>query len=476
MKWKNALQCWDVQHFAVVTITAVCLVSASQVTLHAQGPATVPCKITPQMAQIPADVVGNAEAQASFDVLSWNTFIAVNWPANPANCSADTTKSITDSMGPRVWESWALDSDIFVAPGQNPLPFCSLDEATTNQRIDRLSTDMKDAILGSGTSRFFPSQSKVSASLAHSFPGIGEAFGGVLTDQNGRFVRFEKRVNLTEYNYLVKNNLWSRKGQQAFPGTITFPPGSIEIKAAWKVLGAGDDLSRFYTIKGIVFNDDPNPPKTPSRSPGPNPVVLGLVGLHIVHKTPSQKNWIWSTFEQVDNTSKSFFNPKSNAVPNTQLAKSQDGVYTELNPDGSRINLSTQVVRVNAIVNQPAAIPTECRPNTSPTINQWYQDTLLKGSVWQNYQLVATQWLAGENVKGFKTGIRPQFLANTVLETYNQGPNPPTDGPTPFTFGCPTYQPFSASVSSSCMKCHSVATMPNSKKGSDFSFLLFEAQ
>ena len=476
MKWKNTLQCWDVQPFAVAAITAVCLVGASHVTLLAQGPATVPCKITPQMAQIPADVVGNAEAQASFDVLSWNTFIAVNWPANPQNCSADTTKSITDSTGPRVWESWALDSDIFVAPGQTPLPFCSLDEATTNLRIDRLSPDMKDAILGSGTSRFFPSQSKISASLAHSFPGIGEAFGGVLTDQNGRFVRYEKRVNLTEYNYLVKNTLWSRKGQQAFTGTIAFPPGSIEIKAAWKVLGAGDDLSRFYTIKGIVFNDDPAPPKTPSRSPGTNPVVLGLVGLHIVHKTPSQKNWIWSTFEQVDNTSKSFFNPKSNAAPNTQLAKSQNGVYTELNPDGSRINLSTQVVRVNAIVNQPAAIPAECRPTTTPTINQWYQDTLLKGSVWQNYQLVATQWLAGENVNGFKTGIRPQFLANTVLETYNQGPNPPTDGPTPFTFGSATYQPFSASISSSCMKCHSVATMPNSKKSSDFSFLLFDAQ
>src|ERR1700738_1493664 len=28
---------------------------------------------------------------------------------------------------------------------------------------------------------------------------------------------------------------------------------------------------------------------------------VGLVGLHIVQKTPTRPQWIWSTFEQVDN-------------------------------------------------------------------------------------------------------------------------------------------------------------------------------
>ena len=34
---------------------------------------------------------------------------------------------------------------------------------------------------------------------------------------------------------------------------------------------------------------------------GQNPVTLGLVGLHIVHKTDSEPQWIWSTFEHVNN-------------------------------------------------------------------------------------------------------------------------------------------------------------------------------
>jgi hypothetical protein len=29
--------------------------------------------------------------------------------------------------------------------------------------------------------------------------------------------------------------------------------------------------------------------------------TVGLVGLHIVSKTPSRSAWIWSSFEQVDN-------------------------------------------------------------------------------------------------------------------------------------------------------------------------------
>jgi hypothetical protein len=32
---------------------------------------------------------------------------------------------------------------------------------------------------------------------------------------------------------------------------------------------------------------------------------VGLVGFHIVIKTPQRENWIWSTFEHVDNTESS---------------------------------------------------------------------------------------------------------------------------------------------------------------------------
>jgi hypothetical protein len=111
------------------------------------------------------------------------------------------------------------------------------------------------------------------------------------------------------------------------------PVGPIEVKAAWKVLGAGDDSSRFYTIQAIVYNDDTGAP-----SPGKNPLTLGLVGFHVSHKTKSQTNWIWTTFEQEDNLTKSFSNPKCpppQCPPNVQTAQTP---YTELNSDATPIN------------------------------------------------------------------------------------------------------------------------------------------
>jgi hypothetical protein len=68
---------------------------------------------------------------------------------------------------------------------------------------------------------------------------------------------------------------------------------------------------------------------------------------------------------------------------------------------------------------------------------------------------------------------KPPFLADTVLETYAQGPSPASDGPIPYPQKA--YNTFSPQSSSSCMKCHSVATTATNI-GADFSFLLGEAQ
>lgn len=75
---------------------------------------------------------------------------------------------------------------------------------------------------------------------------------------------------------------------------------------------------------------------TPDRapSPGANTVKLGLVGLHIIQKTPDQQGFFRSTFEQVDNE-KVFFNPGSTAPVDKQTAKKP---YNELTQTGAPIN------------------------------------------------------------------------------------------------------------------------------------------
>ena len=196
------------------------------------------------------------------------------------------------------------------------------------------------------------------------FGGIEEAVGGVLTDQNGRFVRYEVRLNKDEYDFLRQNNLWSRRGQDYYTNTlkktIKFPEGNlqtgavgaIEIKAAWKVLSPSEVTGkRFYMTKGVVFNDE--------KDNHPSVVTLGLVGLHIIHKTQRQPTWICATFEHVDNlrpapgsppgAKASFNNPDClplQCPPNEQTASQP---YTELGPDGRPLNKPVQVVRVNPV-------------------------------------------------------------------------------------------------------------------------------
>ncbi len=378
-------------------------------------------------AVVPADACPRYfEDQGGADIFAWNSFVALNWPADPATCAADTRQSIS-APGPRVWETYALDSDVFVASGQ-PQPWCS----------DTLRASL-------GGPRPFRQHHKAPHSLLAGLKGIEEAVGGVLTDQNGRFVRYEVRINQDEHNYLLANGLWNKAGQRSrvinFPqgpsdspsrcGAVPCGPvGAMEVKSAWKVLSDDEKASgKFYTTRGIVYNDDQGTP-----SPGENPVTLGLVGLHILHKTEKEATWFWATFEHVDNTTKSFYNPSCrDCKPNVQTAQAP---YRELAPDGRRLNAPVQVVRHTPIAVTDA---------DAPILSQYYQGLLRQaGSVFQHYELVSIQWAFGAASQGF-----PTPLANTVLETYVQ-PN------------------------SSCMGCHKAAKTAVDKPA-DFSFLLSQA-
>lgn len=415
--------------------------------------------ITNSFAQIPIDF-SVKEGQAGADLFSWQTFIALNWPANVSNCGADTTNgsSILSGKGPVVWETYLTAEQVYVAAGSQPDAWCANGVSATS--FSKLPQKVQDLANKTGVYRFLRRSSK--------FPhGFDQASGQPLVDQNGRFVRYEVRINPDEYNYLIADTLWSAAGQKNFIAnskTVSFPVGAtkygqvgaMEIKAAWKVLGKGDDPSRFYTIKAIVYNDD----SEQDPSPGENPVTLGLVGLHIAHKTPTQADWVWSTFEQVDNLTKSFYNPNCNNCPVNVPLPASDSL--ELSPDGKPLNAPTQVTRINPIQDSAAV-----------ALNNRFQ-TLLKGSVWSNYQLVSTQWLLFDDVA-------PGFLANSVLETFLQGPNPPSYGNFKINAGqsyftSPDYHPFAPGISSSCMGCHYVANLPGTNAKADFSFLMGEAK
>ncbi|HYC62254.1 MAG TPA: hypothetical protein VEK79_22070 [Thermoanaerobaculia bacterium] len=341
---------------------------------------TIKTAWTPPVDACPSE---GGPGQFNVDAFSWNMFVALNWPANTTTCTPDQTKSILTSSpsDPVVWQTWSMDSEVFVAKGSSPKPWC-----------------VQDALQLDDIAKAEPEFAKLGADfLGISEPGtdVTQVLGtGVLTDQNGRWVRYQKLLNNTEYLYITEKNLWNVDGQKGV--TVKLPPGSVEIKAAWKVLNDDEKASnRFYMTSATVYN-------TPDgeTSPGTNPVTLGLVGLHIVASTPNFSRMLWATFEHVDNDTKWFHSATSTQTPNTQTAQSP---YIELKPDGTPNNEPVQVTRVAA-----PGVP------SSPAATDYYR-ALLKGSVWENYELVATQWGQGINPNGI-----PGIVANTVIETYIQ--------------------------------------------------------
>jgi hypothetical protein len=407
---------------------------------------------------LPTDLA--AMKQADANLFSWQTFIAVNWPANISTCGADTSNgnNILSGKGPVVWETYLNSEQVFVTAPAVPDSWCMASK--TSNHFKSLPQKVQDLANKTGVYRFIHRTSK-------SPHGLDQAVGGPLVDQNGRFVRYEVRINQDEYNYITKNTLWDTAGQRTFSktSTVSFPAGptaaygpvgAMEFKAAWKILGKGDDPSRFYKIQAIVYNDDSGDP-----SPGENPVTLGLVGLHIAHKTATQGDWVWSTFEQVDNLTKSFYNPGCKTCPVNQPIQGSN--IKELDPSGKPLHAPTQVTRVNP-VNDPSA----------DSLNTYFQ-TLLKGSVWANYKLISTQWMLFED-------IAPPFLASSVQETYIQGPHPASYGKVTVKAGqnyfqSSEYNPFAPGISASCMACHYAAALPIAPTmKADFSFLLYEAK
>jgi len=119
-----------------------------------------------------------------------------------------------------------------------------------------------------------------------------------LIAQNGTFVRYLAAYNEPEFTSILSNKWYLAanlpQNQSLLGDRITVPVGSLNVKSSWIDMRNIPHPERYHTR--TAWLQDPI-----SGTCSTNPVIVGLVGLHIVQKTPSRPQWIWSTFEQVDN-------------------------------------------------------------------------------------------------------------------------------------------------------------------------------
>jgi hypothetical protein len=418
----------------------------------AQGSPSVVCNTTPQGTPItptlltsglpcaieavaPFDLV---HLQDAFDFFSWLTFIAVNSPADG--------KAPIGKDAPAIWETWKNIFAVMVPPGQTPVPWGAPDPIPAI--CQSVPHDVRTPVL------------RMVGKTPDLLTAIDQPFNtGPLIDQSGRYVHYEILINQPMFDYIVANKLYSKAGQAAFSGKVDFPAGidtpatigAIMVKAAWKVLDPGDNPASFHTETALLYQPaSANPPIAESCRAAP----MALVGLHIGHKTVAEPQWIWSTFEQVANAPSqadidakallakyNFYDPacaSSKCVVNAPPPRPWNPKIEPFAGD-----YHSQIVRVTPLT------------AATVTLNGQFQ-SILKGMVWANYQLLSTQWPTDPTNKTDLTGApAPQFLANTTMETYIQGHVPIT--------------------SSTCIDCHKDAT---DKPGhpSDFTYILERAQ
>ena len=485
--------------------------------------------------------------QDDFDIYSWETFLAINWPVAPGEKPDPAFLIGNEKAGdhptkngdaPTAWENWRIVQELFLSDRRPPAEWAEDygdDQSPEKRRLALRPADYlpglteeeagkQDVLTADG--RKLGLKEVIARPEIRVINKIGKMHtwfateqsldSGPLIDRNGRYVRYEILLNRDAYEFVRKNELYTGEGQRTYVKNyerIVFPAGRFELsdpanpasgpksdpdvdgkrmkteqigaillKAAWKELSAEEEASgRFHTRQTLVYT--PSDPKNHPTGISFRLVPLGLVGLHIVHKSEDVAQWNWSTFEHVDNCPEygdrdladdpkaarrySFFDPvlfrgrgRIEAEQSLNRAPPRPWHPAGIEDDSRR----TQVVRM---IPQTAAVK---------ALNAKFQAKLKAvnaKTVWQYYQLISTQWPtrpAGlfksheERIKAdvlksssadILGGPAPPFLASSVMETYIQGRTP--------------------NSSSSCMECHANA-LSRSGHFADFTFILERAK
>jgi hypothetical protein len=390
-------------------------------------------------------------AQSPFDLFSWQSFVALNWPMDEqGSAAAQSIGSMPDAA--RYWQSYATVDALLQLTSKETCP---------QDRADHSAMRIRE---------------------------FTQAGGLPLVDQDGNYVVFDARMNQEMARYIIDNGLDSYSGQLAFARSgkqINFPKGhyenpelrlggsegAIEIKTAWRMLDPADSTSqkRFFTVNSLVEIDAAHSLTGRAICIGAR---LALVGMHIVHRTESGNggDWIWSTFEHVDNApfadkargpnsifAKRLFENDCHASSksardysffNAECINCKTNRQTRVQPGGWKWADQMPYARTEwKVPIRPTQVSRCWKPSASTQeINNVWQQALT-GTVWQNYALSTTQWKGASPGALFPHGEVPRYLTNSTMETFLQD-----------------------SQQGTCLGCHSAATTAAGQP-SNFSFV-----
>lgn len=425
--------------------------------------------------------------QADMNCYAWQMFMSLNWPVDPgwpatAAKAGEPDRSATlaefglpgrggaPAAHVPVWQSFMPAPEVFKPGAATPTAWGVVPQAPGG------------CTSSGGTRKVLRATSKTAVHPVHRFnlatgtdsvisDEILEATGGWLTDQSGNLVFYERMIGKAEYDYIVTKQLYDAANQMSVatnadgttPEGLSLPKGArasgtvqaqedlgaFELKAAWRnITGQSALYDRYLTSDAWLVQPDGSCTEA----------VVGLVGLHIIHKTASMPDFIWTTFEQVDNVpgaatpppgvGYAFNDPTSSAPANVKPGCTPSCDYTT-------------PIQVTRQVPTPSALQ---QVNTA--VQGLFSRATNGASVFQYYQLVNVLW------DGAAVAPVPEPGANAQVPlrygTFQSEGNAPVANTTMETYA----QLFVPGLGPSCNACHQGATIAGSTTlASDFSFL-----
>jgi hypothetical protein len=270
-----------------------------------------------------------------------------------------------------------------------------------------------------------------------------------LMDLKGEYVYYGMSVDQTAYNMITQCQLYMANCAGPLkPGNhgidlirrypnLALPNSAVELKTSWMIVDdATASAGRFYVVPGYVQH----------HGSACRQVKLGLVGMHIVSKTPNFPALIWATFEHRNNAPDcnntaappplpggwNFFNPScTNCQTNTYQA-GRPAQICRMHPQGnSSVGTFPGGADCTADPSQYACQDKVRASLTHSTqaidsINQSVWAMIQANSqrinpVWANYELVGNVWTVNGTVPPYLQAQNGALsAANTSMESFVQ--------------------------------------------------------
>jgi hypothetical protein len=476
------------------------------------------------------------QSEAELAAFAWQQFLALCWQSDyntntHSRGAPDTSWNYTMAYKPGqplVWETYAHRSEL--RPFNTPLlkgttPFSKIptyifgNQITPTDGVPYFNNLDEDSEIGSCNAYFGPKD-----------PSQGDP-------KSQPLVLYQAKVNQAEYDYILTKfgkdqyeasvdnkkrplavyqappqgkhgalydaqqaNIASiRDNKTPSPDGIDLPAGdnnggegAIEIKTAFLLVTDDnkDKFNDFFQTQAIYYMADYDANKSPNYSNWKyNVGTFALLGIHVIHKTKSYPDFIFTSFEHKSLTDKPFQFILTSPLPPTYPGSNFNPFNTKLPvpppPNSSQIGVRQLIQRqtgTNPTSNgQLYPIP-PCLDSVTKTVHNKLSK-LNPNSIWLNYRLMGVQ--ANITEKWAPTpseGAGPNhFMANQIVESDAFAGNffGPGFGTNPFPTGPKgpqgnqngdniLYQGKTFNMGG-CKGCHGVA---QTAFGTDFSFLL----